>query len=130
MSDQQYQAPLGEPAQPVQQAQNPAHPAPEQAPAQAPVPAETKRPEDTVRDGNIKGTIWRREGKNYDFFATDFAKTYKDKSGNLRDTHSFNKDDLLRVAEVARRAHSRVTALSREEFLQKQRSAPAPQRDR
>lgn len=130
MSDQQYQAPLGEPAQPVQQAQNPAQPAPEQAPAQAPVPAETKRPEDTVRDGNIKGTIWRREGKNYDFFATDFAKTYKDKSGNLRDTHSFNKDDLLRVAEVARRAHSRVTALSREEFLQKQRSAPAPQRDR
>lgn len=115
MNDQ-FQAPLGQPDQkqnPVQQ-----------------TPTQNRQPEDAVRDGNIKGTIWKREGKNYDFFTTDFAKTYKDKSENLKDTHSFNKDDLLRVAEVARRAHSRVTASSREEFVEKQRNNHAPQRDR
>jgi len=107
MNDQQfpqhqYQAPLGEPVR--EQVQ---HPAPRQQP---------KQPEDTVRDGNIKGTIWRREGPKNAFFTTELARTYRDKNGALKDTHSFNKDDLLRVAEVARRAHNRVSELTREEF--------------
>lgn len=104
MTDQQYQAPLG----PVPQRP--------QTNQQAPQRAAPKQPEDTVRDGNIKGTIWRREGPKNDFFTTELAKTYRDKNGDLKDTHSFGKDDLLRVAEVARRAHNRVSALTREEF--------------
>lgn len=129
MSDQ-YQAPLGEPA-PQEQAQSEqVQPEPIQPkPMQSEQTQQTahRAPEDTVRDGNIKGTIWRREGQNYDFFTTDLAKTYKDKDGNLKDTHSFNKDDLLRVAEVARRSHNRVAALSRKEFIQKRSNAQAPE---
>ncbi|WP_262694680.1 hypothetical protein [Kordiimonas aquimaris] len=112
MTDPQYQAPLGQ--VPQQQQTN-------QQTLQPPKP---KQPEDTVRDGNIKGTIWRREGPKNDFFATDLAKTYRDKNGDLKDTHSFGKDDLLRVAEVARRAHNRVSALTREEFRKNRQSKP------
>lgn len=110
MSNQQYQAPLEEQ---VQQTQNQGQATPAQSPAQ------NKQPEDTVRDVNIKATIWRREGQKQDFFTTELAKTFRDKDGTLKDTHNFNKDDLLRVAEIARRAHNRVSELSRLEFMKR-----------
>lgn len=110
MNDQQLQAPLEEQ---TQQGQNQGQSTPTQ------VPAQNRQPEDTVRDVNIKATIWRREGQKQDFFTTDLAKTYRDKDGVLKDTHNFNKDDLLRVAEIARRAHNRVSELSRLEFMKR-----------
>ena len=112
MTDPQYQAPLGQvPQQPQTNQQTPQRTTP-------------KQPEDTVRDGTIKGTIWRREGPKNDFFTTELARTYRDKNGDLKDTHSFNKDDLLRVAEIARRAHNRVSALTREEFKKNRQNRP------
>lgn len=110
--------------QPMQQGQ----PAPQtsQQPTQQPVQqpqqqqtvgqAAKRQPEDTIRDGALKATIWRQQGKDRDFFTTRLATTYKDQHGNLKDGYSFTKNDLLGVAELCRRAHARVQALSREEF--------------
>jgi len=73
-------------------------------------------PADTLRDGPLKASIWHREVKDKDYFNTEFAKTYKDKDGELKDTKSFGDKDLLGIAELARRAHNRTIQLKREAF--------------
>ncbi|MEO1046391.1 MAG: hypothetical protein AAFX04_13190 [Pseudomonadota bacterium] len=67
----------------------------------------TKQPEDTIRDGAIKATIWRNEGENGPYLSADLARTYQDAEGNLKDSRSFGIADLLKVAEVARNAYGR-----------------------
>ena len=92
----------------------------------------TNRPLDTLRDGNIKATIWGNEGEKGIFPSTQLAKTYTDRDGNLQDTHSFSGTDLLRVAEMARTAYHRENELRRElqqDHEQSQDQAP-PREDR
>lgn len=72
------------------------------------------RPADVLRDGALKASIWRNESDKGPFFSTVLAKTYEDRNGNLRDTHSFSGTDLLRVSELARQAYTRSTDLRRE----------------
>ena len=66
-------------------------------------------PVETLRDGFLKATIWSNEGENGTYFTIDFAKTYE-KDGELRDGRSFNGQDLLPMAELARQAYRRVRA--------------------
>ncbi len=66
-------------------------------------------PVETLRDGFIKATIWSNEGEHGTYFTIDFAKTYE-KDGELHDGKSFNSQDLLPVAELARQAYRRVRA--------------------
>ena len=73
-----------------------------------------KKPADTLRDGALKATIWENDSENGSFHNTVLAKTYEDKEGNLRDSHSFGTNDLLRVSELARGAYSRIGELKRE----------------
>lgn len=74
-----------------------------------------KRPEATLRDGSVKASIWRNEGESGAFRATTFARTYEDRDGNPRDTHSFAGTDLLKVSELARQAYNKSRTLDREE---------------
>ena len=108
---QQYQAPLEQ--QPQQQ-----EPAPQPAPS-GQQQSGTRGPEDTLRDGRNKATIWRNEGKDRDYFTTDFAQTYKDEDGKLKDKHNFGEKDLLSIAELARQAHHRVKELRREAYKER-----------
>ncbi|MEM1009745.1 MAG: hypothetical protein AAGJ35_12150 [Myxococcota bacterium] len=71
-------------------------------------------PTETIRDGNIKASIWENEGEKGPFFTTKFAKMYRDAEGKIKDTHSFNKGDLLRLAELARASYSKTGQLQRE----------------
>lgn len=75
-----------------------------------------KRPEDVLRDGNIKASIWRNESERGDFFATTFARTHKDDEGNVRDSHNFVGADLLKLSELARKTYDRTNEIRREEF--------------
>ena len=113
MSNQQYQAPL------------------EQQPQQREA-ADQRRPDsgpvDTLRDGRNKATIWRNEGKDRDYFTTDFAQTYEDKDGSLKDKRSFGEKDLLSIAELARQAHNRVKELRREAYKERRQDAPQQSR--
>lgn len=81
------------------------------------------RPTDTLRDGNLKATIWENHGKNGSYYTTSFARTYEDKNGNLRDTNSFSGTDLLRIAELAREAYTRSNELRREHSQSHDRNA-------
>lgn len=73
------------------------------------------QPADVLRDGNLKASIWRNEADKGPFFATTFARTYRDTDGNARDTHSFVGSDLLKLSELARAAYTRSSELRREE---------------
>ncbi|EDP64946.1 hypothetical protein BAL199_21359 [alpha proteobacterium BAL199] len=75
----------------------------------------TKQPVDVIRDSNLKASIWRNEADKGPFFATTFARTYKDEDGQYRDTHSFVGSDLLKLSELARAAYTRTNELRREE---------------
>lgn len=99
---------------------DPGNPKPEaqtQAPAQetAKTPqSEPNRPEDVLRDGNIKATIWKNERENGPSFSTIFARTWQDEEGAYRDSHSFSGTELLRVSELARGAYARTNELRQE----------------
>ncbi|NVK17755.1 MAG: hypothetical protein HWE30_03580 [Methylocystaceae bacterium] len=104
--------------------QNQTTPQPQQA-------AEPKNgPVDTVRDKNLKASIWRNQGERSDFFTVKFAKTYRDRDGTLRDTNNFTDTEVLRLSELARRTYSRVSELEREAFREKRQAAPQNQRNR
>ena len=39
---------------------------------------ENKGPVETLRDGNLKATIWRNFGENGTFYSVEISRTYKD----------------------------------------------------
>lgn len=77
--------------------------------------ADINRPEDTLRDGSLKATIWRNEGENGEYYSTTIARTWQDEDGNYRDSHSFSGSELLRVSELARGAYARTNELRQEQ---------------
>lgn len=85
---------------------------------------QTNTPADTVRDANLKATIWRNEGEKGAYYNTTLAKTYQDQNGNYKDTQTFSQNDLLRVSELARTAYNRVTELRREDHRQSPEHTP------
>ncbi len=88
-----------------------------------------KPPIETIRDDDLKASIWENEGKNGIYFTTTFAKTYQDKkTEKLRDTDAFNNSDLLKVSELARQAYSRTNELRKELKEELKREQPAESR--
>lgn len=85
------------------------------------------KPVDTLRDGNIKSTIWRNKGEKGDFYSVEISRTYKDDRGDYHDTKSFGSNDMLRVSELSRRSHHRVNEIRRAERSEQARE---PTRDR
>lgn len=111
-----------QPPQPKPEPARQAEPSRQQAP-------EPNRPADTLRDGALKATIWKRQGESGDYYATDLARTYKDREGNLRDSRSFGSNDLLRVSELAKNAYHRTNELRREQAQERKAEAERGERD-
>ncbi|MDX8353968.1 hypothetical protein [Cognatiyoonia sp. IB215182] len=80
---------------------------------------ETRRPEETLREGPLKAAIWRNEGESGTYHSVTVARTYKDREGNLQDTQSFRPKDMLGLSELARRAHHNAHELDREVFKER-----------
>lgn len=82
---------------------------------------ETKNtgPVETLRDGALKATIWRNEGKkdgeSYVFFTAEISRTYKDDAGNYHDGHSMSAIQLLKVSHLAEKAYDRIRKLEHAE---------------
>lgn len=63
------------------------------------------KPVKKFRIGYLSVTIWKQEvegGKP--FYTVELSRTYKDSSGNLKNTSSLNHDDLLNAAALLKRA--------------------------
>jgi len=65
------------------------------------------RPIDEVRIGRIKAAIWANASETGVRHNVTFSRLYKE-GDEWRDTDSFGRDDLLLLAKVADRAHSRI----------------------
>lgn len=63
------------------------------------------QPLDTIRDGSLKATIWKRETENRSFYSVELTRSYTDKDGKWHDSSSFVGDELLRIARLAQLAY-------------------------
>lgn len=71
-------------------------------------------PEDTIRDGRIKATLWRNEGEKGPYVSTDFSRSWQDSEGQWHDSKSFGLGDLLGLSELARTAYGRGREIERD----------------
>ena len=74
--------------------------------------AESNKPVDKVRIGNVSATIWEQENG---FYNATVERNYKDKNGKWQSTNSFSVDDLVVVAKVADKAADRMIVLREEQ---------------
>ena len=69
------------------------------------------KPVDTIRDRELKATIWERLGEKGTFYIVEISRTYKDEEGNYKTSHSYSQDQLLRVARLADIAYNEIAIL-------------------
>lgn len=64
----------------------------------------TNKPEKVIRIGSVSASIWKRVSKDdLVFYTAQFQRSYRS-DGKTLYTDSFNHDDLLNLAKLARRA--------------------------
>ena len=68
----------------------------------------TARPVHEIRLGLIKAAIWANSTREGIMHNVTFERSFKD-GEEWRTTHSFGRDDLLKVAKLADQAHSWIT---------------------
>jgi len=83
------------------------------------------RPVETLRDGNLKASIWENVKDDKTLHSVQFRRSYRDQDGQFRDTDSFAGHDLLRLSRLAGQSYD---ALSR--LRQEQRDGPKAKRTR
>ena len=70
-----------------------------------------KKPIDRFRDGKLEVTIWENQGENGAFYSTDLTRSYKDSDGWKQTKGGFSGAELLRAADLFRRAYVRELEL-------------------
>jgi len=65
----------------------------------------SQKPVHTIRRGNIEAAIWKNDTSNGATFNTTFSRSYKE-GDVLKNTSSFGRADLLRVARLAELAEA------------------------
>ena len=74
-----------------------------------------QKPHDEVRIGAVKAAIWQNDVAGKTRYSVTFSRIYRDAEGQWKTTQSFGRNDLLVLAKVADRAHSRIVELQRTE---------------
>ncbi|MEM6852902.1 MAG: hypothetical protein AAF593_00660 [Planctomycetota bacterium] len=69
------------------------------------------RPVETLRDGNLKASIWANFGENGTFYNAQITRTYTDEAGKYHDSTSFSGSELLRVSHLSGRVYDRINQL-------------------
>ena len=69
------------------------------------------KPTETLRDGQLKATIWERSSEKGVFFSVELTRSYRDKDGKWHDHTGFVGDELLRIARLAGKAYDRTAEL-------------------
>ena len=68
------------------------------------------KPIDTIRDGSLKATIWKRTSEKSTFYSVELTRSYRDENGKWHDSKSFVGDELLRIARLANIAYDETLA--------------------
>ena len=69
------------------------------------------RPAHTLRDGALKATLWKNEGSKGPFYSVQFSRTFRREDGSYGDSDSFTGADLLKLANLARKAYEQQNRL-------------------
>ena len=68
----------------------------------------SNKPITQFRAGNVSASIWKKSvdinKKSVDFYSVTIQKVYKDKDDELQNTNTFNREDLVKVDIVVRKA--------------------------
>ena len=80
-----------------------------------------KRPVETLRDGAIEVSIWKREGERGSAYNTQRTRSYQDQDGNWQKTNGIPERDLLRAARLDEMAYSSIQKLREQDRLQSMR---------
>jgi hypothetical protein len=78
---------------------------------------QSNKPVRVIRIGSLSASVWRREGKENDFFTVTANRAYKD-GDTWKYSDSFGRDDLLTVAKLLDLAHTAICKLEAEEKTQ------------
>lgn len=81
-----------------------------------------QKPAAAFRDGTLKATIWKNEkkpdqesGEIGHFYSVDLSRSYRDGTGNWKETTSFSGAELLRVANLAQAAYNYILDQKRQD---------------
>ncbi|WP_300037220.1 hypothetical protein [uncultured Roseobacter sp.] len=91
--------------------------------------SQNKRPVKSHRDGVLETAIWRHETENGPVFNTERTRSYQDKEGKWRKTHSIPERDLLKAAKLDERAYESIQLMrqkEREKYIQRQKQEAQP----
>ena len=69
------------------------------------------RPAETLRDGNVKATIWRNQNEKGAFYNTKFSRSYQDQEGKFHESEHFQGTDMLKIGRLADRAYDKERQL-------------------
>ena len=74
--------------------------------------ATTNQPIDHIRIGAVQAAIWQNTDRNdIPRYNVTLERLYRDADAKWQSTNSFGRDDLLVLAKVADRAHTRIHEL-------------------
>jgi hypothetical protein len=66
--------------------------------------AKPERPVHAFQRGRLKAAVWRHEATDGPWHSVTFARTYRKPDGSFASASSYGRDDLLVIAELARKA--------------------------
>ena len=90
----------------------------------------TNRPAETLRDGNLKATIWENSHEDRVTHTVQFRRSYRGSDGQMRETDSFFGNGLLRIANLASESYKSIRDLREKDRNQSQEGAPRRSRSR
>ena len=62
------------------------------------------KPAHSIREADVKATIWLNHGEKGDFYNVTLSRTFKDEKDHLKDTNSFGLHDLTKVEMALKKA--------------------------
>jgi len=84
-----------------------------QGPESDDAPTPGRRPESTVRVGNVEIAVWRNNGSNGEFYSASAPQIRYKEGEQWKDGSSYGTLDLLALSEAAREASAKIRELSR-----------------
>lgn len=69
------------------------------------------RPVATFKQGGVEVSVWKNHGEKGDMYNTTIRNSYKDDSGEWKETSSFSPTDLAVLAQLSAQAFQTITEI-------------------
>ena len=69
---------------------------------------QSNKPVETIFDGRNKVAIWENSSEKGKYYTVKFSRLYDDEQGETKETNSFSKNELLKIARLANKAYDYI----------------------